>query len=366
MSAPRNNSEGVPGASRDRVADAASEWVVRRDRGLTAEEQRELARWLAADPRHEAEFRRLSVTWAGLEALSGQADLELMAEQVVARARRRRTQRRVVAFGSVALAAAAALAVAFLPSRDRDSRADAPRVVAQAEAVQVVASTVRRMPLPDGSVAELNGSSRIEIEFTAAERRVRLLDGEAHFVVAKDATRPFLVAAGPLAVRAVGTAFNVRLGSAAVEVLVTEGKVQLQHTIPATPAMAAPAIPVEPPAASALVAGQRAVVATERPSRTAEPMMAIDQVDEAEIEKELGWQNTRLVLLNTPLAEVVEAFNRFNERKLVIGDPSLRARALTGVFRADNLEGFVRLLSASSDVKAEPRGEHELVLLPTR
>ena len=60
--------------------------------------------------------------------------------------------------------------------------------------------------LDDGTVVELNGGAEIEVQFTAAERRLRLVRGEAHFQVAKNPLRPFVVEAGGVAVRAVGTA----------------------------------------------------------------------------------------------------------------------------------------------------------------
>ena len=71
--------------------------------------------------------------------------------------------------------------------------------------------------------------------------------GEAYFTVAKNPGRPFVVAAGGVGVRAVGTAFNVRLDSDAVEVLVTEGRVQVSRS----------GFDDE---GSSLVAGQRAIV----------------------------------------------------------------------------------------------------------
>ncbi len=50
---------------------------------------------------------------------------------------------------------------------------------------------------------------------------MKLEAGEAHFAVAPDAARPFVVRVGGVAVRAVGTAFNVRYAAdGAVEVTV--------------------------------------------------------------------------------------------------------------------------------------------------
>src|SRR5205085_148439 len=45
---------------------------------------------------------------------------------------------------------------------------------------------LRRVDLPDGSVIQLNTDSAVEVRYEAAERRVRLTRGEAHFTVAKN------------------------------------------------------------------------------------------------------------------------------------------------------------------------------------
>jgi transmembrane sensor len=83
-----------------------------------------------------------------------------------------------------------------------------------------------RLALPDGSRVELKDGSEVVVQYSASERRVKLTGGEAHFTVWKDKTRPFIVNAAGVEVRAVGTAFNVRLEAKSVEVLVTEGRVE--------------------------------------------------------------------------------------------------------------------------------------------
>ena len=74
--------------------------------------------------------------------------------------------------------------------------------------------------LPDGSTVELNSSAEIVLDFTPTMRGVRLVRGEALFMVRKDAGRPFVVTANGVTVRAVGTAFAVRHGDARIAVLV--------------------------------------------------------------------------------------------------------------------------------------------------
>ena len=111
---------------------------------------------------------------------------------------------KIIWLGSLALAAAAAVAVMLV----RPAKTIAPAVAAP----PVFAARIEQRTLEDGSVVEsLNRGAEIAVNFTPGERRVALLKGEANFEVAKNKERPFIVSAGGVDVRAVGTAFNVRL-----------------------------------------------------------------------------------------------------------------------------------------------------------
>jgi transmembrane sensor len=136
-------------------------------------------------------------------------------------------------------------------------------------------------------------------------------------------------------VRAVGTAFNVRLGAVDVEVLVTDGRVQLDRSVHP---LAEPAL---------LVAGQRLTLPF-----VGEPP-AVVAITREEIDRALIWQPRLLEFSSTPLAEVAAEFNRRNRVQLLVADEALRALPIGASFRSDNVDGFVRLLEASFGVKAE-------------
>jgi transmembrane sensor len=220
--------------------------------------------------------------------------------------------------------------------------------------------------LADGTVVELNGAAEIVPDYTATERRVHLERGEAHFTVTKDSARPFIVTAAGVSVRAVGTAFNVRLAGAAVEVLVTEGQVRLQPppapTAPGAPAPTATA-PLSTHSASPtperlLAARQRAVVGT-TPSAAAPEIATLTP---GEIARVLAWQHRLLNFSATPLGEIAAAFNRRNATQLVLADPGLAALRVNASLRSDNVHGFVKLLETGFGVRAERRGENEILL----
>lgn len=330
--------------------DAASLWLARRDRGLTAPEQDAYLQWLRENPAHGQAIARLEKTWTELDILadwrpahSTPPNPDLLAVPPPAPARAR--PGRVVPFRFVApaLAAAAAVVAGVFLLRP-PGPISAPAGAVNPHGVNAIPLS-ERLTLEDGSVVELNRGGKIEPTFTPGERRVRLVHGEAHFTVTKNPARPFVVEAGTVAVRAVGTAFDVRRAAASVEVLVTEGKVRVER-----PALASP---------TPLEKGERAVVDTR--SGTAQPV--VTRVTPADIERTLDWEGVRLEFTELPLSEVVTEFNLRNRQQLAIGDAMAGRLRVTGSnFRADNVEGFVRLLEQSFGVTADRRADGTIVL----
>lgn len=344
----------------DDIADTAAMWLARCDRGLSTTEERELAAWRAADSRHEAEFSRLRAEWGDFDLAKADPELVAMAQALDDRTRttlRPKQQRRMRAWSYAFMAAAAAVAVLLAVNALRRGTPETDSFAVAAPTYQVVPSASRQLTLADGSTVTLRGDSEVEADFTPTERRVRLQRGEAHFAVTKDPARPFIVSAGGVAVRAVGTAFNVRVDPTTIEVLVTEGKVRVNDTARDEPLVTGADAP-EPPV---LVAGQR-IILPATPVAIATAPVAV--MSPAEIEQALAWQSTRLVFERTPLFEAVTAFNQHGCSRIVLGDASLHHRLLGGTFRADNVDGFVRLLELTADVRAERRSDGTLVLWP--
>lgn len=335
-----------PDQQKNDLTDVAAQWLARRDRGLSAAEQDAYLQWLREKAEHGAALARLEQTWRMLDPLrqwrpehSPQPNPDLLAPRPRARVR--------WPIWAGGLAAAAAIVLAALVWRS-----PAPAEMPQRTAV--IHPGPERMALEDGSVVELNAGAKVEVSFTPQERRVHLVRGEALFTVAKNPARPFIVSADKIAVRAVGTAFSVQLDRAEVSVLVTEGKVRLDELGgPAGGEGSAREI-------SHLVAGQQAVVSTSAASGSVSACQ-VREFTPAEIERALAWQGLRLEFVDMPLRDVVAEFNRYNVRKLVVGDAATANILVGGNFRADNLDSFVRLLDLGFGVTASPRGQ-EIVL----
>ena len=336
----------APSENRD-PADVAASWVMRHDRGLSPAEQDEFLQWLAADPCNGEAMARHRRAWENFDRLAGLhasvpavPDPDLLAP----RARPQRTWRRL-AWWAVPLAAAAAimLVVANRSGPFPVTSADASLAAAQL-------TPIEERTLEDGSTIRLNRGATVHVAFTPDERRVHLERGEADFAVAKDSARAFVVESGGVKIRAVGTAFNVRLTEQAIEVIVTEGIVAVARG----DASGAGVL-------SALSAGERAFV-----PRAASAAPVIGQLSKEELDRRLAWQPRLLGFADESLTTIVNEFNRHNPVVLRVADPALRELRLTVRFRSDNVSGFLRLLAADFDVRSEPGADGEIVLRSAR
>ncbi len=88
------------------------------------------------------------------------------------------------------------------------------------------------LTLADGSKIAINSASEFEYptEFSKEERRVKL-KGEAFFDIAKNPEKPFIIEAGDLRIRVLGTSFNVRNygNESLAEITVRSGRVEVTH-----------------------------------------------------------------------------------------------------------------------------------------
>ena len=178
------------------VAHRANEWFARRACGLmTSEDEVRLAVWLAADSLHERAFRRAAIVYDALGAVFP-AEAGARRSRRGLGAARRPTRRQGIALAA-SLAAATVLGVVVfdLPTR---LAADAATGVGEH----------RLVALADGSTVLLNTDSAIAIDY-GAQRKIRLLRGEAAFTVAPDPARPFRVETSGGSAVALGTRFIV-------------------------------------------------------------------------------------------------------------------------------------------------------------
>lgn len=312
---------------------------------------------------------------AGEQALDwalSKGAVERVMQETDREVRRVRRRRRSIAGGVTALLLAGfAWQVATWRSSPASTGTSLEPLVASRS--PAVLSIPAKQTLPDGSLVELKDGAEIAVTFTGAQRRVLLTRGEAHFKVVKDAVRPFVVVAGDVKATAVGTSFSVQLDSSSVEVLVTEGRVAVNREVAtaiSNPPGAAPSAVAESQISSPLALQPFSPLLVDAGNRVVVPLLpeaafvpAVQPVSPLELEEKHAWRVPRLELSSTPLAEVVPLFNEHSDTRIVLGDASLGSFQLSGVLRADNADSLVRLLELEFGIRAERRGDGQVVLL---
>lgn len=337
---PTERKASSPHASSNEIEETAAAWLARRYGGFSSEESAAFAAWLGANPRHAAAVAELEQAWRVVSSPGTAGQGDIARERARGRQRFRARRRQQLTLATVSLAAAALVIFAFLPSlRTPPEPAAAAGIVLRPD--------VRH--LSDGSTVQLNAKAEIAPAFTPETRLVRLIQGEALFDIAKDATRPFVVLAGGVEVRAVGTAFTVRYDPKHVDIIVTEGSVAVER---ATAAAIDPQPSDEPPVPAKpmhLMAGQRTVFPLT--PEIAPPPVA--DVTPAEIATALAWRERRIEFTRTPLAKAVELFNRQNQTQLIVADTTTGSFEISGIFWADDPASFVRLLVSAFDIRTD-------------
>lgn len=312
-----------------RIDAEAARWAVRlQSSALGSAERGELDAWLKADVRHRGAFVRAQAAWLDLDrlgALSAQGAEAQGNEEFEPQAAPASGRRWFLAAGLSGLALAGTAGWWAWRSRW--------------DIYVSGVGEVRRVTLPDGSSMLLNTDSRATVHFSERVREVTLLEGEGLFEVTKDPARAFIVRAGAVSVRAVGTAFSVRSFNERVDVTVTEGAVEVADSD-------AP-VPAQPQTVSA---NEQAVITKVKGVR-------VQPIAPADAERHLAWREGMLSFNGERLAEAVVEINRHNRRRIAIDDPALAARPVVGIFRASDTEGFAQTVAAALGAESVAEGD---------
>lgn len=198
----------------------------------------------------------------------------------------------------------------------------------------------RALRLEDGSRIVLDRNSRLRVAFSAAARDVELLEGQAHFEVAKDPHRPFRVRTASAEIIAVGTMFDVANLPTETTVTLIEGRVNVR------PLQGEPQV-------QALVPGQQLDIARDG--------QFLDK-KVVKIENVTAWQRDTIVLDDMLLPEALAAMNRYAVTQIVIRDPTLQTRRLSGVFRIGDVETETLVLQRYFNLREASRSQRAVVL----
>lgn len=342
----------------DITAEACA-WLAQLETGaLTAADLDAFHEWIRRSPPHAAEIKRLALMSKQLNVLTDMAEpLRTAAEQRRLFPSRRHKPSVLMLSHMVKATIAVACMVAAILSV---FPIHAPSHI---QLISTMVGEYRDIDLPDGTRIRLSTASQIEVNYQTQMRKVRLLAGEAFFDVTPDSERPFLVYANDKYVRAIGTAFLVRLIDKDIEVMVTEGRVELAETATVTgkkhsKAKNDVALSNDNTASApiALKAGQRILVST---SHSLNPVITLSSRDQ---KRELSWQEGLHDFSDTPLDKVVAELSRHSGMDIVMSDPELRKLRFSGIFRIGETKPLFDALEESFGIDVTRAGGNRIIL----
>jgi transmembrane sensor len=305
----------------------ASEWLMRAEEPDWSEaQQAELDAWLAESDAHKAAYWRLEHGWRSADRLGALRNHRVEVEL----AQRRPTR------WLWPIAASIALTLGLGSYGWQQWQAPKP----EPEIIQIATKVGMRklVRLDDGSQIDLNTGSAIRTAVNETSRVVWLDRGEAYFSIAKRKGQFFIVHAGAKTITVLGTKFSVRRDGDKVSVVVEEGRVRVEDGNQAGLVRS-----------TIIEGGDVAVV---RGTSTLVTTAGADRVDDA-----LAWRGGMLSFDQRSLSEVAAEFNRYNRKKLIIGDTEAGAIRIGGSFKADNVDAFVRLLRDAYGLKIDDSEE---------
>lgn len=182
--------------------------------------------------------------------------------------------------------------------------------------------------LPDGTRVWLNSHSRLEYSNSYGEkdRKVKL-QGEAFFDVAKDSAREFVVDAGHLSVKVLGTTFNIKayqeddicvasLISGSIQTKIGEKSIQLQP--------------------------DESIVY----NKTNQNL----HVERGLSERAMMWKNDELAFNGETLEEIAVILDRLYNVSFEFESEEIKSYRFTGVIKNNSLENVIELISLTSPI----------------
>lgn len=332
---PLNEDAHQPKAALDEAAD----WMLRlQEANDDSRVLKDFETWLSRSDENRNAWQQVGKTWS---LLGGVAPIyrHVWSTQPLQNSRnaasrqlRPKDRHRRWVIGLSAVGIAACLLVLAVPSLVLRFEADYLTEKAQSRVVT----------LDDGTTVYLGAESAIKSNFSASRRQVTLLAGEAFFDVSRNPDRPFVVDAKGVKVEVLGTAFDVRLSSAATSIELARGAVGVSYDAASRQS------------ATNLSPGQMLVVDRDSGSMIKSVIASEDIA---------AWRDGRLFVNGATIGAVVEQIQRYHTAWIAIPDSTLASQTVTGLYdlhdpdralralvqphggRVRELSGFARILS---------------------
>lgn len=193
---------------------------------------------------------------------------------------------------------------------------------------------ITKVTLPDGSIVWLNHSSSLKYPavFHGNTRSVEL-NGEGYFEVVHNSKVPFIVKAGEIQIKAIGTTFNIMAypDEDRIETSLINGQVELQRL--ALDGNVIPLLKMKPTDLSIFKKSNNEI--------------SICTVND---DRYFSWKDGKLVFNKEPIGEVAKKLSRWFNVDFQVKDPELLELTYTATFVHETLPQVMELIALASPV----------------
>jgi transmembrane sensor len=202
--------------------------------------------------------------------------------------------------------------------------------------------------LPDGTLVRLNSDSKLsyDLDMQRQNQRDVSLIGEAFFKVAHDKKRPFIVTTNKVAIKVLGTEFNVRdyPGDKESETTLIKGSIELTINDRSDQKFL-----LKPSEKLALVNNLNNTL-----NKSVSSVLMIDNISpvklgDREYIEEISWTENKFVFENESFEDMIPRLERWYNVKIILNDPTIRSYRFTGVFIKENI---IQALEAMQLIKS--------------
>jgi transmembrane sensor len=320
---------------------------------MTADQEKEIQAWCAADANNRAEMNRIVDAWANVGGLSNDPDIRAIAGQPTgnhdstARGRPR------------PMYIAAAAAILLLLSAIVWHQAFRSETMERPEKYFTAIGERTTVQLADGSRVSLNTNSQVIVDFSSGRRRTILDRGEVFFDIARDPARPFVVELGSRAITVLGTKFNVqRVYNGEVAVAVVEGVVAVHRAEDAVSLTAPVVRPSARPDTVPLDALDQYRIEKGSVITLREIDRKMSVVRAPDVAALVSWQRGLVRFDATPLHLVARELNRYTERRIIIEDPRVLQLEVNAVLNVDQMDTALKGLERVLPIQVRHFADH--------
>lgn len=305
---------------------------------ISSEESRILEEWISKSPENQIEFEDIEVLWKKTGEFHIPSRVDQNSALNLVHKRAEINSSKIIRLKLLYQAAAVLVLAVLLAGSYNYFFIGLKSTGEYYEKVTAAAGTRTHVDLPDGSRVFLNSGStlRFSNQFTSKKQRRIELSGEAYFDVAKDPEHPFIVQAGAIEVKALGTEFNVDAYNKdeTIDVVLLEGKVAISRS-------------------NQKIEKALMVLDPNEKAHFDVKENKISKTKAYELERYVGWIDGKMVFSDDPIMDVMKKLENWYNVEIRLEDPDLKKYRFTGTFINESVDEILHTFSLTSPLSYE-------------